>query len=470
VKAKAAGRRLAEAETPLLSPLTAKQTEALSVCKGTAQHIALRGGSRSGKTALLVRNIFARAIKAPGSRHAIFRFRFSHCKQKIGMETIPFVLKAFFPGLLLEHNKSDWYYKFSNASEVWLGGLDDKERTEKVLGGELVTAFLNECSQIPWQAVGLVKTRLAQKVMQEVGGIQREMRPRMYYDYNPPSKAHWTYKIFEKKVDPDSGQPLPNPDNYASFRLNPEDNAENLAAGYLDELKNSSSRYRKRFLEGEYSDDNPYALFSDLTIDKWRELGGGLPEFIRIVVAVDPSGAGDVDNAEQDEIGIIVAALGTNGHAYILEDDTLKAGPATWGGVATGAFDRHAADIVVGERNFGGEMVRFTIQTARPNTPYKHVTASRGKTVRAEPVAALYENGKVHHVGHFRKLEDELLSFSTMGYLGQKSPNRADALVWAIYELFPALTRGEAKPEDSKILSIPGGRYFAGAATAGAWR
>jgi phage terminase large subunit-like protein len=166
-------------------------------------------------------------------------------------------------------------------------------------------------------------------------------------------------------------------------------------------------------------------------------------------VAVDPSGAGDEDNADNDAIGIMVVGLATDGNAYVLEDCTVKAGPGTWGNVATSAFDRHEANVIVGETNYGGAMVQQTINVARPRTPFKKVTASRGKHVRAEPFSALYEQGKVRHAGDFPELEDELTAFSTMGYMGQGSPNRADALIWALAELFPGLT-ARAKKQDTK--------------------
>ena len=159
------------------------------------------------------------------------------------------------------------------------------------------------------------------------------------------------------------------------------------------------------------------------------------------MVAVDPSGSGDADNADNDAIGICVVGLGTDGNAYLLEDCTVKAGPATWGKVTTDAYDRHSADIIVGEVNYGGAMVHHVIKTSRPRTPYKQVTATRGKAVRAEPFSALYEQGKVRHVGEFRDLEDELVAFSTSGYMGESSPNRADALIWALTEIFPALVK-----------------------------
>jgi phage terminase large subunit-like protein len=221
-----------------------------------------------------------------------------------------------------------------------------------------------------------------------------------------------------------------------------------------------SAKQQKRFRYGEFADATPNALFTDECIDKWRSLGAvDLPTMARIVVAVDPSGSGDVDNADNDAIGIVVAGLGIDGNGYILEDCTVKAGPATWGNIATTAFDRHAADVVVGEINYGGAMVQQVIQTARPRTPFKQVTASRGKAVRAEPFSSLYENGKIRHVGYFAELEEELTAFSTAGYTGASSPNRADALIWALAELFPGIVKPrkkEEKKEPGRVLSQSG--------------
>src|SRR4029077_3830924 len=219
----------------------------------------------------------------------------------------------------------------------------------------------------------------------------RELALKFYQDCNPPSKGHWTYQVFYLKRDPDTKKALEQPDNYQHFTLNPQDNAANLPADYIAELQALPARLRMRFLLGEYADATPNALFHDETIEKWRVIDGSTPDYVRVVVAVDPSGSGDVDNADNDAIGIVVVALGTDGNAYVLEDCTVKVGPATWGKIAADAFERHAADVVVGEANYGGEMVRHTIQTARARTPYKAVTATRGKAVRAEPIAALYE-------------------------------------------------------------------------------
>lgn len=426
--------------------LTPRQEMAQPVLSSAATYLMLFGGSRSGKTFLHIRNLVFRALMAPGSRHAILRFRFNHLRATIIADTFPKVMGLAFPGVDFHVDKTEWVARLPNGSEIWFGGLDDKERTEKILGMEFATIYLNECSQISWESAQTAMTRLAQKVMAIVKDKPpRELPLRMYFDCNPPSKAHWTYKLFVEKLDIETRRPLPNPTAYASFKMNPEDNAENLAAGYLDTLKNLSARMQKRFLRGEFADATPNQLFTDENIDKWRVIDGSLPEFVRVVVPVDPSGSGDEDNADNDEIGIVVVALGTDGNAYVIEDCTIKAGPGTWGKVATSAFDRHEADVIVGESNFGGAMVQHVIQTARPRTPYKAVTASRGKSVRAEPFSALYESGKVRHVGEFPQLEDELCAMSTVGYTGRGSPNRADALIWGLAELFPALVKKPAK-------------------------
>ncbi len=437
--------------------LTAKQHEAQRVLAGDATHILLEGGSRSGKTFLLTRAVCMRAIKAPKSRHGIFRFRLNHLKASIVADTFPKVMDICFKGARVEVNKTDLFAEFENGSQIWFAGLDDKERTEKVLGQEFSTLYLNEVSQIPFSSRDMALTRLAQKVNQVVDGVSSPLSVRMYYDLNPTNTGHWAYKLFHGKQNPDTRQPLTNPDEYRWMRLNPEDNAQNLSDSYLTTLGGLSSRQQKRFLRGEWSDANPNSLFNDADIDKWRVTDGKVPDMVRIVVGVDPSGSGDVDNADNDAIGIGVVGLGTDGNAYVLEDCTVKAGPATWGRVVVSAFERHAASIVVGESNFGGDMVRHTIQTARPRTPYKAVNASRGKVVRAEPISALYEIGKVRHVGYFHELEDELCAFSTVGYAGAGSPNRADAVVWALTELFPGVTKvADDKPAEVEEVNYHG--------------
>lgn len=421
----------------MIGQLTEKQDIARNtVLRGSATHSCLFGGSRSGKTYLLIRQVVLRALKSDNSRHAVFRFRFNAIKASVVMDTFPKVMATAFKGVSYTVNKTDFYAEFSNDSQIWFGGLDDKDRTEKILGMEFVTIYFNEASQIPYQSILMAITRLAQRVDQ-VGG--KPLKLRAFYDLNPPSKAHWSYQLFILKRDPETKKPLLYPDDYVSYQINPLDNAENISETYLKQLESLPARERMRFLLGQFADATPNALFSFENIEENRVIDGNLPQFLRIVVGVDPSGADDDNNTGNDDIGIIVGALGIDGRAYLLEDCTVCVGPATWGKIATDAFDRHQADCIVGEQNYGGAMVKYVIQTARPRTPYKIVTATRGKHVRAEPISSLYEQGKVQHVGYFPELEDELCAFNTTGYLGSGSPNRADAWIWVISELFSGI-------------------------------
>lgn len=433
--------------------LTERQALAQAVLAGDATWLMLFGGGRSGKTFLLLRNIVMRALKAPGSRHLIVRYRFKHIKASIILDTFPKVMRICFPGVHYDLSKTDWYARLPGGAEIWFAGLDDKERMEKILGAEYVTIYVNEASQVPWAGVQMLLTRLAQRVMQTLAGRDPvAMKLRFLFDCNPPSKAHWTFKVFKQKIDPDTKEALSNPQNYDSFLMNPTDNAANLSPEYLATLDGLSERMKRRFLRGEFADATPNALFDEAVIDRWRIADGDeLPQFVRIVVSVDPSGASDDEqNADNDEVGIVVDALGTDGRAYLLEDLTVKGGPSTWGRVAVQAYMRHRADCVVGETNFGGGMVKYVVQAeakkADVRVPFKMVTASRGKTQRAEPFEPLYEQGKVRHVGLFPKLEDEMCAFSTGGYTGPKSPNRADAHIWGLAELFPSMTRAEVPP------------------------
>ena len=447
--------------------LTPRQAEAQKLLGGPATHVMLFGGSRSGKTFLIVRRIVVRALKAPKSRHAILRFRFNAVKASVVFDTFPKVMDLCFPGVKYDLNKTDWFATLPNGSEIWFGGLDDKERTEKILGQEYATIFLNECSQIPWSSRGVAVTRLAQKVVQKISGQpDKELPLKMFYDENPPDRGHWTYRLFVQKVDPETKQPLPRPDDYAAMQINPKDNQQNLPASYIETLEGLSGRLQRRFLLGEFRDSTPGALFPESALDAWRADHGSLPDFVRIVVAVDPSGSGDTDNMDNDAIGIVVAALGTDGNGYLLEDLTVKAGPATWGRVAVNAYTRHAADVIVAEVNYGGAMVKSVIQTAAHDAamrqpPYKEVKASRGKAVRAEPLSSLVESGKIRLVGRFPDLEEELAGFTTNGYLGEGSPNRADAFVWAFSELFPGMVTDKAKARTLKLPQAVRGQEYA---------
>jgi len=441
---------------------TPKQDEATALIAGPARHILLEGGSRSAKTFEMCWAIATRAMMAPGSRHCILRYRFNHVITSIWYDTFPKMMKICYPGVKYEENKSNWFISLPGGSEIWFGGLDDKERTDKILGNEYATMGFNECSQMNFNAVETALSRLAQRVDYKDArtGETKTLRLKAIYDQNPGNKGHFTYQIWHKGLMPegaDKGKPLRNPENYAKLLMNPVDNQENIAPEYLEEMEGKSERQKRRFLRGEYADDNPNALFAEATVDRNRVLDGKLPEMVRIVVACDPSGSGDTDNADNDAIGIGAMGLGTDGKGYVLQDNTVKAGPATWGRVVVTTYDSLRANVVVGEKNFGGAMVEFTIQTAakeqglRP-VPFKYTVSSRGKMLRAEPIAALYEQNKICHVGYFPELEDEMYAMSTNGYTGNGSPNRLDWMVFAANELFPGIVKDDT-PKDFKNAS-----------------
>jgi phage terminase large subunit-like protein len=411
------------------------QEAARRLLEGPQRFTCLAGGTRSGKTFLIVRAIIMRALQAKGSRHAILRFRANAARASIALGTLPQVAELCFPGVHFKERRQDGYFALPNGSRIWIGGLDDKERVEKILGLEYATVFLNEASQIPYSSALIAFTRLAQVAP----GIHQQA----YIDLNPVGKSHWTNILFGEKRNPVSMQPLKDPDNYQRAFLNPPDNIANLASEFLQSLANLPEKQRKRFYEGVYVDEVDGALWTYEIIDSSRCTPEEISEERRaaVVVALDPSGAAGRDDLGADEIGIIVAARGFDGDCYILADLSCREAPVVWGRRAVAAFHEFRADCIVAEGNFGGEMVRATIQAADHNVPVRLVTASRGKAVRAEPISVRYAQGQVHHVARFGKLEDQLCAFSSTGYTGAGSPDHADAAIWALSHLFGAEDR-----------------------------
>lgn len=220
------------------------------------------------------------------------------------------------------------------------------------------------------------------------------------------------------------------------------DNAANLAPSALQMLKDKyeGTRLGRQELEAEILGDLPGALWSLSTLDAYRLREA--PEVSRIVVAVDPA----VTATEaSDEHGIVVAGISEQ-RGVVLEDASLSGSPNEWARRAVSLYRSWNADCIVIEVNQGGDMVAHTIRTIDPNVNIREVRASRGKHVRAEPIAALYEQGRVAHVGAFPELEAQMTQMTTSGYEGEGSPDRVDALVWAMTELFPGMTERAPDP------------------------
>ena len=207
------------------------------------------------------------------------------------------------------------------------------------------------------------------------------------------------------------------------------ENLTNLAPSFLSEIlaRYEGTRLGQQELHAELLDDVEGALWTREMLENSRIVSP--PDMKRIVVAVDPA---ITARADSDETGIVVAGIGEDGHGYVLDDRTLRGSPNDWGRAAIAAYHQHKADRIVAEANQGGDMVGHTLRTVDRNVPVRLVHASRGKRTRAEPIAAMYEQCRIHHVGFHPQLEDQLCTWVPNE---GASPDRLDALVWALTDL-----------------------------------
>lgn len=231
------------------------------------------------------------------------------------------------------------------------------------------------------------------------------------------------------------------------------DNADNLAAPFLRQIEDryGGTRLGRQELEGEILDDIPGALWTRDSIDSFRVKAA--PEDLkRVIVAVDPAASSD---EEADETGIVGVGIADNSDGYtegfVLADKSCRGRPEEWAREAVRLYRALSADRIVAEKNNGGEMVESVIKSIDRSVPVTLVHASRGKHVRAEPISALYEQGRIHHVGRFDKLEDQMCLFSADYDRANGSPDRVDALVWGLSELFKKITGRRRKTPESQI-------------------
>ena len=304
---------------------------------------------------------------------------------------------------LRDLNRSDLRARLGNGAEVLFRSADEPDRLR---GANLSGVWLDEASVMAQAAFDVVIACLRE------GGEQGWLSA----TFTPKGQTHWTYKVF-------GGE---RPDVLlvrAGTRENPF-----LPPQFADTIARQYTAFMARQeLEGSFIGDVPGALWKRPLVDATRLTEH--PPLTRVVVAIDPA----VTSAEgADETGIVVAGLGTDGQGYVLADETLQASPHAWASAAITAYHAHKADRIVAEVNNGGEMVELTLRTVDPNVPYRAVHASRGKRTRAEPIAALYEQGRVHHVGDLSALEDQMTTWTPED---RDSPDRMDALVWALTEL-----------------------------------
>jgi phage terminase large subunit-like protein len=228
-----------------------------------------------------------------------------------------------------------------------------------------------------------------------------------------------------------------------------QDNAANLAPAFMEQIeaRYAGTRLGRQELDGVVLDDAPGALWKRDQIDTDRVQSH--PPLARVVVAIDPAAT---SGEESDQTGIVVAGVSHTGEGYLLEDLTGTYTPDAWARVAIGAYERHQADRIVAEVNHGGEMIEKVVRSVAKDlgvTPaYRAVRASRGKATRAEPISALCEQHRIHHVGEFLELDDCLCTWDPA--LSSDSPDRLDAYVWAFTDL-----KIGPKPSSARIEALP---------------
>lgn len=350
-----------------------------------------------------------------GARRIAFVADDQHEARRVMVQGPAGILAVSPPDWRPEYEPSKRLLSWPNGAQAELFSADDPE---SLRGPQHDLAWCDE----------LAKWRYCQEAWDQLQfGLRLGQRPRQCITTTP--KPIKTLKAI-----------LADPSTVVSRGTSAENRA-NVAPSAYEYLTDryGGTRLGRQELDAEMLEDVPGALWTRAMIEANRVGSAARPapqrdELQRIVVAVDPSGSSHED---ADEIGIIVAAKGVDGHGYVLEDVTLRASPDAWGRIAVNAYHRWEADRIVAEYNYGGEMVEHVIRTVDASVSYKSVHASRGKVARAEPVAALDEQGKVHHVGAFPELEDQMCEFTSdfdrksAGY----SPDRVDARVWALTEL-----------------------------------
>jgi DNA-directed RNA polymerase subunit RPC12/RpoP len=249
--------------------------------------------------------------------------------------------------------------------------------------------------------------------------------------YTPPSlKSRSTSKANDKRHAPKLYKEKSKDPRWLCLHFTTYENPALSTEGIAEVSADMTEISRRQEIMAEDIDEMPGALWKQRIIDESRV--PECPPLIRVVIGIDPPGG------DRTECGIVAAGLGADGDGYLIADASdLFATPRAWAAAATWLYYQHKADRILGEENYGGNMVEMTVKIHDENISYKSVTATRGKLVRAEPICALYENHRIHHVGTYPKLESEMCSYVP----GDLSPNRLDAMVWAFTELFPERVR-----------------------------
>jgi phage terminase large subunit-like protein len=364
-------------------------------------------GRGLGKTWTGSNWIVEQALRHPGSEWAVIAPTFRDVS-KTCFEGSTGVLAALEPGELVAYNRSALRLTVRGGAIIWGYSADQPER---IRGANLWGAWADEVGSWRYPAAWY-----------------EALMPALRIGPHPRAVVTTTPRVVQLIRDL-----MTRDDGSVHITTGSTwENAANLSPAALAELKRryEGTRLGRQELEGELLEDVEGALWQRGDIEATRIRPEDVPELTRVVVAIDPAVTSGED---ADETGIIVAGEGADREGYVLADLTMRASPDACMRRAVAAYHRHQADCIVAEVNNGGDYIRDLLRTVDPLVPYRAVRASRGKRVRAEPVSALYEQHRIHHVGVFAELEDQMCTWVPDSPLS--SPDRADALVWAFTEL-----------------------------------
>ena len=426
--------------------------------------VLFRGGTGSGKTVFTCYAVLRRALAYPKSRNICFRATAVEARDMLFNATFR---EVFDYVLEVDDGSSAWEYfdkkgmisrdpmmvKLDNGSTIVFGGLDDNQRLNKILGADYATAFISEVQNIDsYRVVQRVKGRLRQKLTGKNG---KPLVPKLFMDCNPPSKRHWTYKVFIEGQHPLKGTPLKNFDKFAEIKMNVEHNLANLADGYLDDMDYDAKEH-EQFVKGEWYDevDNPMFYADDIASAR---LPSRLPheteDLVHITVAIDPAIS---SHDGSDESGIMVVGRDAEGHGYVLDDLSGKFQPDDVAKAAIQAFHLWKANDIIAERNQGGDWLESVFRNHYASLPYRTIHASRSKELRAESTSTAYRQRRIHHCGEFTILENQLLEYEQNFNRKRKgSPDRLDALVHG----FNAILFEEVKKASGRSRKVKGMRF-----------
>ena len=368
------------------------------------------GAFGAGKSRILVEKALALGRRHPGVPIGIFR----KVRASLAATTQVTFLQAARPGELVRKNKTEGWYELANGSRFWLLGLDADVETgvpSKVGSLDLAFAFVDEAVELDeadWMML-LGRLRYPDVPYRQIGAAT-----------NPSHPDHWLKKRF-------TGD---HPDRL--YLSAPTSANRFLPQDYVDRMLGLTGIYRERYVMGGWVAVSG-GLFDPAHIRRdpvpviYRDRVL-IPDLRRIVVAIDPA---VTSKGDSDETGIVVAGVDHDGRAHVLADVSGKMPPDRWARRAVDAYEQWHADRIVAEVNNGGDLVERNLRVVSPNVPFRAVTASRGKLTRAEPIASLYALGKVSHAQPFPELESQMVGYDGTG----DSPDRMDALVWALTDL-----------------------------------